>query len=148
MANYNHPNYLVVKETHLQSDPAGTHISCPSINTNYIGSTLRTYTKSLVVGCTVVVQSGGSAAGTNSLKVMRSGVDHTQSAIQVLTITGSAGASAAGDIWDISLTTGFTLASIGDYAVLEGVAASNDKLVVLSDVIWRYRILPFALDDR
>ena len=137
-ARYDHPNFLIVRERHL----SGT-ISAPSANTAYVGSTLRTYTKSLVTGVTIIVGSGGSAAGTNSLDVCRG----ASSLMQTLTFATSAGASALNDIHDVSLTTGFTLNSIGDFACLEGGAASNDKMVVIKDIIWRYRILPSNLDS-
>jgi len=137
-APYDHPNFLVVRERHL----SGT-ISAPAALSAYVGSTLRCYTKALVVGCTVIVGSGGSAAATNSMSVSR----NDTSTQQTFTFATSAGASALNDIHQLSLTTGFTLNSVGDFACLLGGAASADKMVILKDVMWRYRLLPSDLDS-
>ena len=137
MPNYDHPNFLVIRDKHLSGA-----ISAAGLGSAYVGSSLKVYTKALILGCTVRVGSGGSAAGTNSLKVARIGEAGTISNMQVSTITTSAGASAAGDVWDISLTAGFTVHSLGEAAAVVGVAASLDKVFVLSDVVWRYRLLP------
>lgn len=137
MGQYDHPDYLVVRERHL----SGT-ISAAAVGSAYIGCSLKVSQKAVVLGVQARVGSGGSAAGSNSLKVARIGTGGTISNIQVLTITTSAGASAAGDVHDISLTTPFTVASLGEAAGLVGNAASLDKVIVLSDVVWRYRWLP------
>ena len=144
-APYNHPNFLVVRERHLSqpTGTVGTRISAPAADSAYVGSTLRCYTKALVVGATVIVAAGGSAAGTNSLDVSR----NDTSTIQTFTVNTSAGASALNDIHQLSLTEGFTLNSIGDFACILGGAASTDKMVVLKDVMWRYRLLPADLDS-
>ncbi len=143
-APYDHPNFLVVRERHLQhpTGTVGTQISAPAANSAYVGSTLRCYTKALVVGATVIVGSGGSAAATNSIDVSR----NDSSLMQTFTFATSAGASALNDIHQLSLTTGFTLNSVGDFACLLGGAASADKMVVLKDVMWRYKLLPADLD--
>lgn len=138
---FDHPNFLVIRERAL----AGT-ISTAAVTSAYIGSTLKVRDKCVVLGATVIVGSGGSAAGTQTLAIALVAAGGTiLSTKQALSLTSSAGASAADDVHDISMTTPFTLASIGDAAVITGNAASLDKCVVLSDIIWRYRILPVEL---
>lgn len=137
MPNYDHPNFLVVRERHLSGA-----ISAAGLESAYVGSSLKVAQKAIVLGVTLRVGSGGSAAGTNSIKISRVGLSGTQSTFQVATTPMSAGASAAGDVIDISLTSALTLSSLGEAAAVAGVAASLDKVAVLSDVVWRYRLLP------
>jgi hypothetical protein len=134
--SYSQPDYTIIREKHV----AGA-ISTPGIGSGYVGSTLRSFTKAMIVGVTFRVGSGGSAAGSNSFEVSRQNALGTVSTQHSLVTLISAGASAAGDLMDISLTAGFTLHSAGEAAILEGTAASLDKIPVLSDVIWRYRFL-------
>lgn len=139
---YNHPNFLLVRE-----DKKSGTISCPSSGTCFVGSTLRAYTKALVIGASVIIGSGGSVGGSVSLSIRQGEVGGTASVKQAWVTTLSAGASAANEILNLSLTAGFTLASIGDFAALGAVAASlADKCPVIKDIIWRYRILPEQLD--
>ena len=140
--HYDHPNYLVVREKHVTGA-----LSCTAVNSGYVGSTLRTRDKSIVIGCAARVASGGSAAGSISLSVARLGALGTASIWKTQTAASSAGASAAGDIYDISLASALTLESMGMAAHLSGNAASLDKVPVLSDIVWRYRILPFGSDS-
>lgn len=137
MAAHDHPNFLVIRERHLSGA-----ISAAAVGSAYIGSSLKVYTKAIVLGCTVRVGSGGSAAGTNSLKIARIDTLGTISNFQVATTPMSVGASAAGDVIDISLTTALTVHSLGEAAALVGHAASADKMAVFSDVVWRYKLLP------
>jgi hypothetical protein len=142
MPKYDHPNHVVIREKHVTGA-----LSCTAVASGYIGSTLRTRNKSVIVGCAFRVQSGGSAAGSNSFKVNRINAAGTTSTWQVLTTASSAGASAAGDVYDISLASALTVHSIGEGVELSGNAASLDKVAVLSDVIWRYRVLPGGDDE-
>lgn len=133
-ANYDHPNFLIIREKSLSGA-----ISAAGVGSAYVGSSLKVAQKALVLGVTFRVGSAGSAIATNSIKVARVDLAGTQSAMQVYTFGASAGMT---DVYDISLTTGFTVHSLGEAAALNGNAASLDKVVVLSDVIWRYRLLP------
>ena len=141
-AQYDHPNFLVVRDAYL----AGT-ISASASGTDFIGSTLRTYTKSLILGVTIIGASGGSVGGSVSIGVCRN-VSGTRSLMQTEIVTYDKGASALNTVTNISLTSGFTLSSAGSYAVLiETSATLADKSIVLKDVIWRYRILPPDLES-
>jgi hypothetical protein len=135
--SYEDSNFTHIREKHVTA--AG--ISTPGIGSGYVGSTLRSFTKAMVIGCTVRVGSGGSIAGSNSFEVSRQNALGTVSTQHSFATIISAGASAAGDVFDMSLTSGFTLHSAGEAAILEGNAASLDKIAVLSDIIWRYRFL-------
>lgn len=137
MGNYDHPNFLVVRERHLTGA-----ISAAGLGSTYVGSSLKVAQKAIVLGCTFRVGSGGSASGTNSFKIARTDLSGTISNFQVLTQLISAGASALNEVYDISLNTLLTIASLGEGAALVGQAASLDKVAVLNDVVWRYRILP------
>jgi len=141
MPTYDHANYVVIREKHITA----TGISAAAAGSEYVTTTFRVRNSSVVVGCAFRIGSGGSAAGTNSISVARINAAGTRSTWQTLTFAGSAGASGASagrNTFDISLISAMTLTSIGDAAVLLGNAASTDKMVVLSDVIWRYRVLP------
>jgi len=141
MSQFDHPNFLVIRERCL----SGT-ISTAAATSTYIGSTLKIRDKCVVLGATCRVGSGGSAAGTQTLAIVKlDSLGTILSTKQVHSLTSSAGASALNDVYDISLASPFTLASIGEMAGITGNAASLDKIVVLSDVIWRYRVLPFVL---
>ncbi len=139
---YDHPEFLVVKERHMKHDLAAAAISCPSVTTSYVGSTLNVHAKCLILGATIRINSGGSASGSNSLSISRINAGATISDIEAFTIT----AKTAGDTFDISLADGITLASIGEGVCLTGGAASNDKMFVISDIWWRFRMLPRELE--
>lgn len=134
--SYDNSNFTLIREKHIQGA-----ISTAAIGSGYASATLRSFTKALVLGVTFRVGSGGSAAGSNSFEVSRMNALGTVSTHQVLTTIVSAGASAAGDIFDMSLTTAMTIHSFGEAAILEGTAASLDKIPVLSDIVWRYRFM-------
>lgn len=137
---YNHPNFLVIRDRQLSGA-----ISAAGVGSAYVGSSLKVFTKAVVTGVAFRVGSGGSAAGTNSMRISRVGTGGTLSTWQTYTMACSAGASAAGDVHDVSLASAMTIHSLGEAAALAGVAASLDKVAVLSDVVWKYRILPYAI---
>ena len=137
MAAYDHPNFLVIRERALTGA-----ISAAGLDSAYVGASLKVAQKAIVLGVTLEVGSGGSAAGTNSIRVSRMNAAGTLSNHQTHTVMVSAGASAVNDVIDISLSVGMTIHSLAEAAVLRGNAASLDKAGVLKDVIWRYRLLP------
>jgi hypothetical protein len=143
MPKYDHPNHVVIRDKHV----TGALSVATAVDSAYVGTTLRSRNKAVIVGVAFRVGSGGSAAGSNSFKLSRINAAGTVSTWQVLTQLVSAGASAAGETYDISLVSGLTVHSLGEGAVLIGQAASLDKIPVLSDVVWRYRILPGGDDE-
>ena len=145
MPSYDHPQYTVIREKHLTGA-----ISCAGgVPTAFVSSTMRASMKAVITGCSFRVGSGGSAAGTNSISIARIGAGGV-SVWQTLTVNmsaGASGASAGRNTFDISLVSAMTIASIGEGAILQGQAASLDKVAVLSDIVWRYRILPGGDSD-
>lgn len=139
MPSYDHPEYTVIREKHITGA-----ISSPGIASAYVGSTMRSSMKAVITGVSFRIGSGGSAAGTNSMAVGRLNGAGTVSSWQVLTVNVSAGASGASfgrNCFDISLVSALTMHSLGEGAVLSATAASLDKQAVLSDIVWRYRVL-------
>ena len=132
---YDDPNFLIIRERQFSAA-----ISTAAVGSAYIGCSLKVYTKALILGC--VARSGSvSAAATNSLSIARIGTAGTISNMQTFTFASVA----AGTELVMSLTAGFTVNSIGEAAGLTGSAASFDKVAVLADVIWQYRLLPYSL---
>lgn len=141
-AQYDHPDYLIIREAHK----SGT-MSMTAAGTALVGSTLKSYTKFEVLGATVVIGSGASvgSATPKTLGIGRLGAAGTMSSFQKFTVTISATSSAAGQVFDLSLSTPATVPSTGESVIVYGSSATiADHGCVLSDVIWRYRILPFA----
>jgi hypothetical protein len=146
MSKYDDVNFKLLRFSSPVGDAgAQGSISCPSLGTAYVGSTLKVAKKAAVLGVTFQIQSGGSAAGTNSVEVARVGTGGTSSVWKAQTIVTSAGASMANDTIDISLASEMTLASLGEGAAILGNAASLDKVVIIKNIIWRYRLLPQQL---
>ena len=143
MPSYDNSNYLVIRDKHV----TGAFSVATAVNSAFVGSTLRTRNKAVIVGCAFRIGSGGSAAGSNSFSVARLNTAGTVSVWQVLTQLISAGASALGETYELSLVSAMTVASLAEGAVLIGQAASLDKIPVLSDIVWRYRILPGGDDE-
>jgi hypothetical protein len=128
--DYDHPNYLVIRDRHLTGN-----ISAAGLESAYIGSSLKTYTKAVVIGVAFRVGSV-SAAASVSMRVARVQSSGTISVWQNSTILVS-----AGGIYDISLASGLTVADLHEAAALACSAASLDKVPVLSDIVWRYRMI-------
>ena len=148
MSRYDHPNFSIIRQDHRLRPDAASGFSVPSANTVYIGSTFRCYTKAVVLGVTFIIGSGasGSLSATNSFSVVLMDTEGTVlSARNVTTVLISQPGSAIGDVIDISLTDALTLASVGQAAGLRANAASLDKIPILSDIIWRYRIMDYDI---
>ena len=143
MPSYDHPQYTILREKHITGA-----LSCATgVPTAFVGSTMRSSQKAVILGASYRIQSGGSAAGSNTIAICRTLAGGGVTVWRAQTITVSIGASAAGDVYDISLVSALTIASMGECAILQGQAASLDKVPVLSDIVWRYRILPSQSAD-
>lgn len=143
---YDDPNFLLIRQQHPKgADGNQGSISAGGLASAYVGSTLKVYNKCVVLGVTFQVQSGGSLAGTNSIKVSRIGTGGTQSAWKTLTVAASAGASMANNVLDISLNSALTIHSLGEGAVITANATSLDKCIIIKNIVWRYRMLPQKL---
>ena len=141
---YDNPNFLVVRfSTPTNETGANGSLSAAAVASEYAGSTLKVYQKAAVLGVTFQVQSGPqSAVGTNSISISRILSGGANSVWGTKTLVTSLGASMAGDVVDISLASAMTLSSIGDIAQIWANAASAHKLVLIKNVLWRYRLLP------
>jgi hypothetical protein len=141
---YDDPNFLLIRFQH----PVGAagnqgSISAASEATFYIGSSLKVSHKAAVLGVAFQVDSGPvSAVGTNSINVSRVDSAGTESVWGSLNVTTSLGASMANDVVDISLASAMTLASLSWAAILSSGAASAHKVIVIKNIVWRYRLLP------
>ena len=140
--DYNDPNFLIIREA-IPTPGVNGSVSCPSVGTAYVGSTLKVYHKAVVLGVHFEIQSGaGSAVGTNSISIARIGTAGTSSAWNTYTLVTSLGASMAGDEIDITCGSAMTLSSAGEHAAILCNAASVHKCVVIKNIVWRYRLLP------
>lgn len=135
---YDHPAFMVIhqKKTNSNNEIAN---SASAVGTSFINSTLNVYSKALVLGCTMVVASGGSVGGAVTLGISRGG-----SSAEKFLVTISAGASALDQVIDMSLATGLTLLSITEFVTIDAETALTlaDRGAVFKDFIWRYRMLP------
>ena len=137
---YDNPSYLIMREKHIG---AGTY-SASAAGTAFNGTTLKTYSKMLVLGALAVVASGASVGSTvaKTLGIGRIQPSGTLSNFQKFSCTISATTSAAADQFDLSLTTPMTIASFGEVAVIVASSATAaDHGCVLSDVVWRYCLI-------
>ena len=134
---YDHPSFLTVHQYHSNGQTLTN--SAPAVASNFINSTLKVWNKALVAGCTIVIASGASVGGAVSI-----GIRRTDSIAQKFTLVVSATTSCAGDVWDLSLTNGLTLLSIGENVTLalDTALTIADRGFVIQDIIWRYRLLP------
>ena len=138
---YDDPNFLIMRHEHL----ATLTSSSAAAQTVFTSSTMKVWTKAIVLGCQFMIHSGPSAASTTTISIRR-GTSIAQNFVSAVSAT----ASANGDVWDLSLTTGLTLLSAGEICTLASNLTSNsvaDKLFTISDIIWRYRLLPQELPE-
>lgn len=146
---YDDPNFLLIRQANPVGDlGAQGSISTPALTSEYVGSTLKVFTKAVVLGCTFMVQSGASITGTATISIARVTPAGAVSEWEAKSFIGSAGASMAGTVIDISCKSALTLHSIGESAALIGNAASLDKVPILKNIIWRYRLLPQVLPSK
>lgn len=138
---YDHPDFLITRTKWIGP---GTY-SMSAAGTAFAGTTLKSYTKFAVLGAQIIIVSGGSVGGTTTIGISRLGASGTASSFQNTAATVSAGASALNTKVDISCSSDCTLASFGTGAVIVGSSKTiADFGCVVSDVIWRYRLLPFV----
>ena len=139
---YDDPSYLCVR-----TERTVGAFSASVAGTAFAGSTLQSYTKMAIVGAQIVVGSGGSVAGTRTLAISRLGASGTLSIFQNFSCTLQATTSAAGQVFDFSLTSPATLESVGVAGVISASSATAaDAGCVLRQIIWRYKILPYSVE--
>ena len=150
---YNDPVYTVVKEFQLGEMVASSGYSVAATASHYAvggrSSAFRTRDRCVVLGVTVIGASGGSVGGTVSLKIARLIAGGSQSLMTAKSINASATTSFLGNVEEIVCSTNpITLESFGDqvYLVAESQTLA-DKCANLSNIVWRYRLLPKTAAD-
>lgn len=150
---YNDPKYDVVLQYSPGEVLAATSYSVVGTGSHYASggrtTDFRCRDRAVVLGVTVIGSSGGSVGGTVSLKIARVIAGGNQSLMTAKSINASLTASFLGNVEDLACSLNpITLESMGDrvYLVAESSTLA-DKCANLTNVIWRYRLLPKATGD-
>lgn len=145
---YSDSNYTTVKEMQLGEMIASSAYSVGGSGSHYAvggrSSYFRTRDRAVILGCAVIGASGGSVGGTVSLKIARLVSGGSQSLMTAKSINASKTTSFLGRVFDFACSLNpITLESYGDavYLVAESSTLA-DKCANLTNVIWRYRLLP------
>jgi hypothetical protein len=150
---YNDPNYTVVHALPLGEMLAATAYSVPASASMYAcggrTSQFRTRDRCVVLGVTVIGGSGGSVGGTVSLKIARLIAGGSESLMTGNSINASKTSSFLGNVEDIACSLNpITLESFGDSVYLTAESSTlADKCANLTNIIWRYRLLPKSTAD-
>jgi hypothetical protein len=150
---YNDPNYTVVHALPLGEMLAATAYSVPASASMYAcggrTSQFRTRDRCVVLGVTVIGGSGGSVGGTVSLKIARLIAGGSESLMTGKSINASKTSSFLGNVEDIACSLNpITLESFGDSVYLTAESSTlADKCANLTNIIWRYRLLPKSTAD-
>ena len=145
---YNDPQYLVVQQQQLGEMAAATAFSVPAAASMYaVGgrtSQFRTRDRCVILGVTVIGASGGSVGGTVSLKIARLVAGGAESLMTGKSIMASKTTSFLGNVEEIACSLNpITLESIGDCVYLTAESSTlADKCANLTNIIWRFRLLP------
>ena len=130
---YDHPDYAVTRYKNVHGA-----LSASAASTAFIGSTLGVFEKCMVYGLSFLVASVGSAPGAETCFIRRS-----TSALQSFICT----IAAAGNIFDLSLTSAWTMHSVGEcFSLCIGSGTLADKGFVIGTLAWRYRLIPGSPD--
>jgi hypothetical protein len=150
---YNDPNYTVVHALPLGEMLAATAYSVPASASMYAcggrTSQFRTRDRCVVLGVTVIGGSGGSVGGTVSLKIARLIAGGSESLMTGKSINASKTSSFLGNVEEIACSLNpITLESFGDSVYLTAESSTlADKCANLTNIIWRYRLLPKSTAD-
>lgn len=150
---YNDPVYTVVKEFQLGEMVSSSGYSVAGTGSHYAvggrSSAFRTRDRCVVLGVSVIGASGGSVGGTVSLKIARLIAGGSQSLMTAKSINASATTSFLGNVEEIVCSTNpITLESMGDQVYLVAECQTlADKCANLTNIIWRYRLLPKTDSD-
>lgn len=145
---YNDPMYTVVQSHQNGEMAAATSYSVPATASMYaVGgrpAAFRTRDRAVVLGVTVIGASGGSVGGTVSLKIARLVLGGAESLMTGKSINASKTTSFLGNVEEIACSLNpITLESFGDMVYLTAESSTlADKCANLTNIIWRYRLLP------
>ena len=150
---YNDPKYTVIHQHALGEMLAATGYSVPATASMYScggrHSVFRCRDRAVVLGVTVIGGSGGSVGGTVSLKIARLIAGGSESLMTAKSINASKTSSFLGNVEDIACSLNpITLESFGDSVYLTAESSTlADKCANLTNIVWRYRLLPMASAD-
>lgn len=150
---YNDPSYTVVKEFQLGQMIASSAYSVGGSGSHYAvggrSSAFRTRDRCVILGVTVIGASGGSVGGTVSLKIARVVAGGNESLMTGKSVNASLTASFLNNVEEIVCSTNpITLESFGDQVYLTCESSTiADKCANLTNIIWRYRLLPKTAAD-
>lgn len=151
--SYNDPNFTTIKDFALGEMAAATGYSVAASASHYAvggrASYFRTRDRAVVLGVTVIGASGGSVGGTVSLKIARLIAGGSESLMTAKSINASKTSSFLGNVEDIACSLNpITLESFGDAVYLTAESSTlADKCANLTNIIWRYRLLPKSTAD-
>lgn len=145
---YTDSSYTTIHKESAGEMLAATAYSVPATASQYaVGGrfpNFRTRDRCVVLGVTVIGASGGSVGGTVSLKIARLIAGGSESLMTGKSINASKGASFLNNVEEIACSLNpITLESMGDQVYLTAESSTlADKCANLSNIIWRYRLLP------
>ncbi len=153
MAAYTDPKYNVIIDRALGEMAVATAFSVPATASMYaVGgrtSQFRCRDRAVILGVTVIGASGGSVGGTVSLKIARLVAGGSESLMTGKSINASKTTSFAGNVEEINCSLNpITLESFGDCVYLTAESSTlADKCANLTNIVWRYRLLPRVSAD-
>ena len=151
--SYEDPKYNVILSHQNGEMLAATAYSVAATASLYaVGGRIanfRSRDRCVVLGVTVIGASGGSVGGTVSLKIARFVAGAAESLMTAKSITASKTTSFLGRVTDIACSLNpITLESFGDQVYLTAESSTlADKCANLTNIIWRYRLLPLSTAD-
>jgi len=150
---YSEAKYTVILERAAGEMLAATAYSVPATASQYACGgrfpNFRCRDRCVVLGVTVIGASGGSAGGTVSLKIARLVAGGAESLMTGKSINASKTTSFLNNVEEITCSTNpITLESFGDQVYLIAESSTlSDKCANLSNIVWRYRLLPIVGQD-
>lgn len=150
---YTDPKYDAILQYNLGDMLAATAYSVAATGSHYAcggrNSHFRCRDRAVILGVTVVGASGGSVGGTVTLKIARLIAGGSESLQTAKSINASKTTSFLGNVEEINCTTSpITVESFGDVVYLTAESTTlADKCANLSNIVWRYRLLPKTTTD-
>lgn len=150
---YTDPKYDVIQAYRLGEMIASSAYSVGATGSHYAtggrSNAFRCRDRAVVLGVTVIGASGGSVGGTVSLKIARFIAGAAESLMTAKSINASKTTSFLGNVEDLACSLNpITLESFGDQVYLTAESTTlADKCANLTNIIWRYRLLPKATAD-
>lgn len=148
--SYTDAKYNTIHQFQLGEMLVATAYSVPASASMYAcggrTSQFRSRDRCVVLGVTVIGASGGSVGGTVSLKIARLIAGGSESLQTAKSINASKTSSFLNNVEELSCSLNpITLESFGDSVYLTAESSTlADKCANLTNIIWRYRLLPIT----